>query len=245
MTRRRCLSIALAACALLAHAGAASADFTITANYTDDPTDLEKGLFQKAIEAWEKVLAAPGNANVHVTITVTFTDLGTSLGGFTQDFHEAPNGFPTSASMTINSGPIMDYTYTLPLDPSKVDALTVMEHELGHALGFAYGTGINGYTDWDNRIVTGTDLFDLNGMFIKMSGTDDAGLSHVDSSMYPGDLMNASLGPGERKTISTLDVAMLEAAFGYVPEPSSFALAAVGVVVLAGHRLRRRRADAA
>jgi hypothetical protein len=240
MILHRGFAIAVAAYALLVPVRVASAGFTINPDYADGTTDAEKALFQMAINAWLKLLDAPPNTNIQLTIHVKFDDIGTTIGGGTGHFITGSGGFPSSATMIINTNPAMDYDPTQPVDPNKYDALTAMEHELGHALGFAFGGGTTGYAHWNNQFGGGTNIFDPSGLHIIMSGTDAQGRSHVDQDTYPNDLMDPNLFVGVRKSPSALDVLMLEKAFGYVPEPTTFLLVAIGAVALFGCHSRKR-----
>ena len=76
-----------------------------------------------------------------------------------------------------------------------------------------------------------------------MFSTTANGKSHLDSTAHPGDLMNISVlgGPQSRRAISQQDKDMLIAAFSYtmIPEPSTAALFALGLVGLAVRRQAR------
>ncbi|MFO0890417.1 MAG: hypothetical protein U0790_14900 [Isosphaeraceae bacterium] len=77
------------------------------------------------------------------------------------------------------------------LDPAvpadKKDALSVIKHEIGHALGFAGGSVDDGlgYKKWNDQIAAGSDRFDPTGLNVKMSGTSANGRSRVDPGACP------------------------------------------------------------
>jgi Bacterial Ig domain len=80
----------------------------------------------------------------------------------------------------------------------KYDLLTAILHETGHILGF-----INGYSEFDRNIKNGKFITDT----ITAQLTPDG--SHLDSTLYPYDLLNTSLKPGIRKLPSQLDLAII------------------------------------
>lgn len=114
------------------------------------------------------------------------------------------------------------------------DLLTVMLHEIGHAVGFSESA--DGFEEDDLKIgefLTDTGVDDPRGDgenlevfragFVSAAMTDRGGL-HVnednipyDGRVYAGanDLLNASVSGNTRKLISNLDARILEAAYGY------------------------------
>ncbi len=82
----------------------------------------------------------------------------------------------------------------------KYDLLTAILHEMGHTLGI-----INGYSELD-KYVKGKK-FTTNTFTANL--TPDG--SHLDTTLYPYDLMNTSLKPGVRKLPSALNLAMIDA----------------------------------
>jgi hypothetical protein len=137
------------------------------------------------------------------------------------------------------------------------DALSLIVHELGHALGFMGSSGIgnygsdaygwNAYTDFANNLATtnaGPFKFDdvYKGVFpdVPMWGP-----FHVDgnNTTYQYDTMaaysNGASGPqiGQRRLISALDTAMIADAFHLIPEPGTLMLFGAALLALAGlHR---------
>jgi large repetitive protein len=80
----------------------------------------------------------------------------------------------------------------------KYDLLTAILHETGHILGF-----INGYSEFGRNVKNGKFITDT----ITAQLTPDG--SHLDSTLYPYDLLNTSLKPGIRKLPSQLDLAII------------------------------------
>jgi hypothetical protein len=254
MTRRLGFAIAVAACICLLPSSRVLADMlTITPEFTDDPTQLQKDLYADAIKEWTDCLMAPTGEPITLTIKVTFADLGTDTGGGTNNLKADANGNPMSADMEINTNAVMYYGLGLPVPNDKFDVLSIMKHEIGHALGFAGGSVADGlgYEKWNDQLtVEGTNvIFDKGGMNIMMAGPDDAnGRSHLDPGTYPNDLMiPVPVQEGQRKAPTGLDFMMLSEAFGYqvCPEPSTFVVAAFGALGLFGYGTRQRKRAAA
>jgi len=90
---------------------------------------------------------------------------------------------------------------------TRIDLLTVVTHELGHLFGF--NSAFSGFAANTTVRADGTAYFTAEGGPYTLS----ADLSHLDRTAHPGDLMNTTLRPGERKVPSAGDVAMLRAAW--------------------------------
>jgi hypothetical protein len=87
---------------------------------------------------------------------------------------------------------------------SKYDLLTVMLHEIGHLLGFqASNLGFLAHpgTLTGSTIVMGPDASSLL----------DADGEHLNSTLFPDDLMTATLAPGVRRLPSPIDIQILKA----------------------------------
>ena len=223
--------MALAACTWLFQGDTVSAGpVTIHVHFAGNPTQLQKDLFDEAVSEWTDFLRSPTfDPDVVVEITVTFKNLGTHKGGDTTGHTADSSGLPTGANIEINTNPIVYYGASDQVPANKFDALTSMKHELGHALGFSTTFDL-----WNDQVPPGTRIFDPHGLNVTMAGTGPAGRSHLSDTAEPGDLMDLTTPPGERRTPSTLDFKMLSVAFGYqvVPEPSSLTLASVATLGL-------------
>ena len=219
--------------------------------------DPERSVIEAAISRWEDLL--PGLRVFNVTIQTSY--LGGTLA-FASEFVEE-NGVPIGASITIDdgSGGIPWFIDETPFDDREfrggrnpfhgdagrsgpaagaVDLLTVMQHELGHALGFSIF-----YPSFAARVV---DAPDGNrtylGSTVTARLTGAGGGTHTLPEEYPFDLMNPELMLGHRLNPSPLDLALLHDAFGYdvtpaqpvqgVPVPEPPALLLVGLAWLVG-----------
>src|SRR5207302_3369121 len=94
------------------------------------------------------------------------------------------------------------------LAAGRYDLLTTLLHEVGHLMGFT--DEFNGFTRFVTRRPDGALVFDAPDVTAILPGGDG---DHLSAAVYRGDLMNANLAPAVRKVPSTLDVAMLEAAW--------------------------------
>jgi hypothetical protein len=75
---------------------------------------------------------------------------------------------------------------------------------MGHTFGI-----INGYSEFDKHTKNGKFITTDSPTGAKITLTPDG--SHLDSTLYPYDLMNTSLKPGIRKLPSALDLSLLNA----------------------------------
>lgn len=237
------------ACAVLMCVGStASAGVMINfvVNFANG-TDAQKALFNRAIQDWKQTLLTPEGREMTLTINMSFASLDIGNGGATSNFMADMNNLPKQVDMSISTNTDMFYDGTpdtandIPMD--KKDAYSVMRHELGHALGFS--SNPDGYQLWDDCIVRNdaggfTNMIHSGPMSLAtLGGAADANArSHLDSTAHPGDLMNFSVGLGQRRGISQLDVDILKHCFGYrVPAPgTSVVVAAFGLAAF-----RRRR----
>jgi hypothetical protein len=258
MNRRLGVKATVVLATLLIGASACRADMiTIAPTFTHESGDAamraaREAVFARAIQDWTGALCTPSGQPVTLTLDVAFRDLGPANGGNTFSIRPDPNGNPGRASIELNIhmdavNPAQNYYWNV--DPAGLDGnrdgLSIARHELGHALGFAGGSTADllGYDKWNAAIPAGSDMFNLNGVMATMAGTDAGGRSHLSSTAHPGDLMNTSVGAGNRREISGLDVAMLQATFAYqpCPEPSSLLLAGLGALGMLSYAWRRRK----
>jgi hypothetical protein len=134
------------------------------------------------------------------TATITIDDDANGLGWFLDSTPGDSSEFQGVGE--LGSGGVGEYFQAAPNSAAsgKYDLLTAILHEMGHTLGI-----INGYSEFDKHIKNG--IFTTDTLTTKL--TPDG--SHLDSTLYPYDLMNTSLKPGVRKLPSTLDLAILNA----------------------------------
>lgn len=197
---------------------------TINVNFTDTTgadaatKALRETVFNQAVADWEAALWVPPLKTVTLTIDVEFKVLPKGKGGATSMFMADAMGLPKSVTMMISTNTDVFYDATLgtagDIPADKKDAYSVARHEIGHAMGFAHNPP--GYLKW-NACVAGA-AFDCNGATATLAGGagDANGQSHVDETAHAGDLMNLTVGLGNRRGISGLDKSMLSAAFGYL-----------------------------
>jgi hypothetical protein len=218
--------------------------------YTDaDPNDGKtwtaplKALVDDAIKEWTDRLCKP------ITIFIDFQFGGTASLGVTKDFEEdSALHLPLSATIYMNSGNDLSWNLAGPVD-GKYDALTVLKHEIGHAIGFTSNyskfkdkvryTDSNGNGTYDN----GEDKwFEADGVNGKGVGDYDLYDSRQTHLATAGDLMYPFLDKNKRFHPSETDLKILHEAFEYpihpVPEPSTLLLLATG---LAGALAVRRK----
>jgi len=238
---------------LAAALGAVSAAhaFTITPIYDspDNWTPDRQALVQQVITNWTSNLSFGDGNWQNMDIHFNMIDAGTGTGSFLSQWSPVKSQgveFPYSEGIThtiyVNSAylPIDSFALDGPV-AGKYDMLTVLSHEMGHALGFAPGIYMDqSFIDpWNSHIVG--NVFDPGGLNVAMA----ADHAHVGTA---GDLMYFSLGAGTRVNISDNDLEMLSLAYGYsftpvpVPEPAALGVLALGTGLLALRRGRIRSA---
>ena len=215
----------------------------------------ERAVVEAAISRWEDLL--PGSLVFNVAIEASF--LGGTLA-FSSEFVEE-NGVPIGASITFDDGtsgtpwfidetPFDDVEFRSGHNPfhgeaggfgpaaEAFDLLTVMQHELGHALGFSMF-----YPSFAARVVDAPDgNRTYTGSTVTARLTGAGGGTHTLPEDHPFDLMNPELMLGHRLNPSPLNLALLHDAFGYdvssaqpvqaVPEPPALIL--MGLAWLVG-----------
>jgi hypothetical protein len=248
-------TIATAALVLLS-ARPASSDIIASYNNVDASA---QAVIDTAIGFWDDLLPDTFAFNV---------DIGrASFGGLTlarsSDFVEL-GGRPISATITIDDGtgalwfvddtPADDAEFHSGRNPfhaianrdgpaaEAFDLLTVVQHELAHAIGFSafYGAFAAHLVNSDdgNRDYVGSTV----------TARLTAGSTHILPEAHPFDLMNPELLPGHRLSPSPLDLAVLHDAFGYdfaparplqtVPEAPASLLMALSLLAAVRHLIR-------
>jgi MYXO-CTERM domain-containing protein len=210
---------------------------------------------------WESTILDPFT----VAIDVALVSLPGDTLARALDFVPAADGRPSSARIEIDDrvGDLGWFVDPTPFDGSEFsgsglrtvadpagpawllfDLLSVVNHELAHALGFT----IN-YAEFAAHVVDDP----VEGRKYVGAGLDvhlAAAGTHLHNAFYTEDLMSELFGINERRLVSALDVRILADAFGYdavipvdpdpIPEPTLtalFSLAGVAMLV----RGRRRR----
>ena len=222
-------AIGIAALVLCLPGSAASA---IIATYTNVDAPAQ-AVVDTAIGFWEDLL--PDSFEFKISVERAF--LGGTLA-FASDFVEA-SGLPISASMTIDDGsggvpwfvddtPDDDVEFRRGRNPfhavanrdgaadGAFDLLSVVEHELAHALGFS-----RFYSAFAAHLVDNEDgNRDYVGSTVTARLTGLGGGTHILPEAHPFDLLNPELQPGHRLSPSPLDLALLRDAFGYSLAPA-------------------------
>jgi hypothetical protein len=258
--RMRWSVVMAVAVAAAAGVGGSARGFTITPTFYDGAGQTwnatEEAVVNAAIESWTSRLSIPG-AVQDIPINFEFIHGNGELAYWSGEPLTLPTGTnPTTAGINhlvaINVD-LMDtslpyyMSFTLgDVAQNNWDALSVLRHELGHALGFTtlYTDG-NGQGVWQKHVTVsgGVATFDAGGLNLVLDGPTNE--SHV-SSVGEGasDLMSSFLPNGVRKDVSAADVAALSLAYGFaaVPEPGTVGVLGLGVV---GMLLRRRATTAA
>jgi PKD repeat protein len=135
--------------------------------------------------------------------TLTLDTDGNGLGWFIDTTPDDNTEFDQTLSPTA-------YRATTGAASGKYDLLTTVLHELGHLQGI-----ISGNTAFDTYVqnINGIPTFINGGITAQL--TPDG--SHLDSTLYPYDLMNTSLKPGVRKLPSALDLSILNTLWNNKP----------------------------
>lgn len=171
----------------------------------DGPDTLQQ-VFDKAVSDWQDALGWEEPIDVKLVVK----DFGDAQLGEAELLQLDENGLPQFGILTLDDdGAGLGWSSDLDGGPAEgqYDLYTVILHELGHLYGFMshyVGFSDNVVTDHEgNKIFVGAD-------FVAM--LDDYA-HHLDSAEHAGDVMNATLDPGQRKLISALDVQILETAY--------------------------------
>jgi large repetitive protein len=196
--------------------------------HLSDAPQILSNLQSTTIDIWSDLLKAKTSLNF--TFNITNLPTGQLAEGTITSYNL--NGTPKTATISIDddangvgwfldttpgdssefrrgdggTGGLGDYYVADPNSAAtgKYDLLTAILHEMGHTFGI-----INGYSEFDKHI--------KNGKFIPTDAPNGAKItltpdgSHLDSTLYPYDLMNTSLKPGIRKLPSTMDLSILNA----------------------------------
>jgi DNA/RNA endonuclease G (NUC1) len=188
----------------------------------DATPQIITSLDDTATKIWSGLIQSPTPFNLKIEVT----DLSTGqLAEATITGYDS-NGRPNSGTLTLDTdgnslGWFIDTTpddnteFDQNLTPTafrattgaaagKYDLLTTILHELGHLNGI-----ISGNTAFDTHVqrIDGIPTF-IDGLLTATLTPDG---SHLDSTLYPYDLMNTSLKPGIRKLPSALDFSILNA----------------------------------
>jgi hypothetical protein len=230
LVRRTLAGIIVWLCILLAIGLATTeASASLVADFQGGSWTLsEEEVIKEAVAEWTSLLSITQN----LTVTFFLANLsGTTLAQTA--IYSASAGLPTSATITVDTDSWISWSLASAAS-GFYDALSIVEHELGHALGIAYQSNLLYYYAV-TRDASGYAWIDGYALY----GSTNAGsLSHLADS---ADLMYPYISAGVRSSISDADIDILYAVYGYaetVPVPASLLLLGCG---LAGLCLIRRR----
>jgi hypothetical protein len=232
--------------------------FTITPTFSNSPTTdasaqnwtaTEEAVVMEAVSDWTSILSYT-DPSQNIPMTFQFTAAGTAPGAYlglwvgNYSANEGDNVTPWSPDMTqivnINTdfmvpragSPTLVFTTGgIPVAQNTWDALSVLRHELGHALGLTtlYTSFATGSTPDPNSYllshvnVTGTSaVFDQSPGGLNIPLASFTNVEHVADN---NDLMSVSLNNGVRKSMSFTDIEELSATQGYavtIPAGSTY-----------------------
>jgi hypothetical protein len=226
-------------------------------------TGGERSVLDVAIDRWERAVLDP----FVLALAVSRIDSDGQIVARTSDFTASQDGRPASACLElgdpedvpvfVDPTPWLDdefldedgdgFVTAVPGSPAdgQVDLLTVLNHELAHALGFT--VFYDAFAARVTQLSDGGRLFTGNRVQVML--TSDGSGTHLDPVRHPRDLLNPVLDPGVRIHISATDLQVLVDAFGYsvtegppasVPEPPTMLLLSLaGLLSLLSATLRR------
>lgn len=228
-------AIAISLCSLLflaAPSATASASMAIDFVGTSW-SDNQKTIVNAAAAEWTSLLDVYQPLTLHLQLA----DLpGTALGltSAISYYLDVPYSVPAAATITLDTGSWISWNLASALT-GYYDALTILAHEMGHALGMAYGL-----PSYNDHIVTESDTacFVDGSIRYRLYSTSSANfLSHLYDST---DLLYPYLNKGLRLDPSDTDIAILSSAYGYAIVPLPTALLLFAPCLAAFMAIRRK-----
>jgi hypothetical protein len=201
--------------------------YAITAAFLGPSWTVDKEtIVNAAIAEWTSCLTLSQDMN----LTFDVRSLGGSTLGQTAHLsYYTATELPYSASITIDTRTSISWNLTQTVT-GYYDALTIIAHEIGHAIGIAYY-----FPDYIENVTYSGSYAYVDGY--KLYSTSN--LSHLADS---SDLMSPYISAGVRNVPSSADIDILCDIYGYqvkadaVPLPSAILLLGPGLLTLAGVR---------
>jgi hypothetical protein len=189
----------------------AGGGFTITLTFDATVPAAHRPVIQFAVNEWDAVLQSSGVNPANYPITVRYGAPNPGALATTYTTYAVPSGVLRRADMVIDPNQTW-YVDPNPADdvefgnnpPPGFDLLSVVRHELGHALGWL--------DNGNGRIalLVASGVFDGSRLNIAMVG------SHADGNAHPGELMQPTIGQRVRRGIALYPtVALVSRAFEY------------------------------
>ncbi len=224
---------------------AVSLAMDIIPNYDANLSQAQKDILDAKIALWEARLCSSivvtidfSNADLGVSfstkpeapaqteLVTTYTPMGEWLTlGVTDQFQERPDGTPQSARIRFNSNAAVTWHYGgVPVPAGQFDFWTIANHEIVHAIGFTVN-----YTRFAAQVTPGPDdnrTYTCGATTATLTPADEG--THLDDTAHPGSLMNSTIGTGERRTPSPLEIAMLNCPWEYATAVELSTFSAVG-----------------
>jgi len=257
---------------LLPQAAHASFMFDWSNKATSGFNAAETAVIEAAFDWWEMLITdLDGNAATADKLTITISEQATAMIGGVTAVTEA-GMIPSTATMIVddgtneqffvdlsphestefNAGTVGHYGTAKPGSGAvgKIDLLSLIKHELGHAVGFN-----EDFTKWDAASNDATGVLTYGGNTINLLGTADSNeLSHLDpTAAVLGLMLSAGSfdnpvtaapddgGFGDRRVQSGLDLDILSSIYGFtvdktkleeVPEPSTLFIGSISALML-------------
>jgi len=184
----------------------------IIANFNGSWTSDQQQVVNTAVAQWNALLTIPQELDVFFSIgSISFAYPVLGITGIIPD--GTSSGFPTHADIRITNDPQYKMSWNLTNYVSgQNDVFSVVEHELGHALGFSYGDALL----WDKAITYSSGNAYIQGYQLGALHPDQV-LSHLADV---SDLMSGFIMGGARVVPSQADLNILSLTYGYTINPA-------------------------
>lgn len=177
----------------------ASGTFHISATFDSGITAAQRAVIQQAINEWDAIIQSRGVNPGTYPISFRYGPLAAGTLAVTSVSYDSGSGDLIKAAMTISTGytwyedanPATDDEFSQTPRPTGYDLLSVVRHELGHAMGWVTGS---------SRVTSlvGDNIFDSSRLNISLVPGDTA---HANAADHPLELMQPTIGPSTRRPI--------------------------------------------